>query len=314
MVRHPATAGAHTARGGSTRAFQPRTDISAAQPRMAEPGGLAVGQASGQQVQDGRSASHRRRARGWPRVLQRAQKKGGGNWCKDKAESQQRNIRRSGGAWCSQRRSPKKRQDFVRNAFGRWIRWSPPAPKTQEKTLTGGIKTNRQREPSRRMQERHEQRRAKMNKLQAAEVQLKKKVKALDRKVTDLQQYYSRREQALIREFKELLMAMPGEQRNCTPQVQVQQVLTLAASVESRPADIDRQQFQDYCSRFKYEVHEGGFCQGCDHFDCPLPPRETGYPESTTGTFYSSDVFHRDKDFCESCMFEYYRRIDCSLV
>ena len=44
---------------------------------------------------------------------------------------------------------------------------------------------------------------------------------------------------ALIREFKELLMVMPGEQRNLTPQVQVQQVLNLAASAESRSADID---------------------------------------------------------------------------
>lgn len=202
---------------------------------------------------------------------------------------------------------------FVQTAYGNWIRWQPPAPKKSEKKQPADLKQDYTSSSSTSRPNKKEKScctrlvAQRTRKLQRAATQQTLKIKALERKVADLRQFYSRREHALIREFKGLVAAARNKQNEQASEVQC--TLALAAVAETRPADIDWQQFQDYCSRFEWEVYEGGFCEGSNWFECPFPQPERGYPESTTGTFYSSDVFHMDKDLCEHCMFEYYRRI-----
>ena len=94
---------------------------------MAESGGPADERASGQGGDDRRTTAFRESA-GEKRVKEH------------KGQSRQRGPRRLQGQHCRRRESTRwgnrtKKADFVKTAYGNWIRWTPPRPKNAEEAL-----------------------------------------------------------------------------------------------------------------------------------------------------------------------------------
>merc|ERR1712159_13864 len=195
MVRHPTLTRAHDTCGGSTRAANSRTTRTAAQHVVAGSGGPADEQALGQERGD-RAASldHGDRGggtalppggRGGVEVLTQHQRQ-------PKFDSWKLRDRHGarGRRGISTRRgrvgrpNAERRGEWVRTGYGNWVRWSPPAPKAvkapREDAVVGGSLQGTTSRRAARMK--------KTRKTEAAEVQLKRKVKALETKCAELLQ------------------------------------------------------------------------------------------------------------------------------
>ena len=188
MVRHPAMAHAHFTRGGSTRAAS-RLESVAAQPRVAESGGPADERASGQGGDDRRTS--RQAAEPAVRASRStAFREGAGEEVKKehRGQSRQRGPRRLQGQHCRRRESTRwgnrtEKADFVKTAYGNWIRWTPPRPKNAEEALP--VRAVAERSSS-GMRVKRTEREEKTRKLEAAHTQLQRKVKALEAKCVEL--------------------------------------------------------------------------------------------------------------------------------
>lgn len=188
MVRHPAMAHAHFTRGGSTRAAS-RLESVAAQPRVAESGGPADERASGQGGDDRRTS---RQATGAAVRASRStafrESAGEKRMRENRQQSRSRGPRVSKGSHRRRRESTRwssrqKKAEFVKTAYGNWIRWTPPAPKTEEALPVRAVAER----SSSGMRVKRAEREEKTRKLEAAHVQLKRKVKALEAKCAGLQ-------------------------------------------------------------------------------------------------------------------------------
>ena len=191
MVRHPSLARAHNTCGGSTRAADPRRTLSAARQHPAESGRLTDGRASGQRRGDravlrgdvSRSDGSPLRSGG-----------GGGVWrvtqpilspelhgmpkfghdCPSGSQSLRMVRSATLGA----------QKKWVQTAYGNWVRWSPPTPKVVEAPHDEVVVARSSRDGrSKRMKKTQ-----KVEAAEVAQVQLKRKVKALERKCAELQQ------------------------------------------------------------------------------------------------------------------------------
>ena len=188
MVRHPAMAHAHFTRGGSTRAAS-RLESVAAQPRVAESGGPADERASGQGGDDRRTSRHAtepavrasrstafRESAGEKRMRENRQQ----SRSRGPRVSKSHRRRRETTRWSSRQ----KKAEFVKTAYGNWIRWTPPAPKTEEALPARAVAER----SSSGMRVKRAAREEKTRKLEAAHAQLKRKVKALEAKCVGLQE------------------------------------------------------------------------------------------------------------------------------
>ena len=205
MVRHPDLARAQNTCGGSTRAANPRRTLSAAQQRPAGHGGLKEDRASGQQRDDRPSPpDHVDRCGGTtfrhgggggggvvPRQCQRASSS---SW-KTMSSNIDRGCPRF---WTKRSRagSPGAQSKWIQTAYGNWIRWSPPTPRAVEAPQDSVVVVRSSQGTAAKSTAVRATRVEKTRQTEAAEVQLKRKVKALEKKCAELQQRVKAAEEA----------------------------------------------------------------------------------------------------------------------
>lgn len=162
---------AHFHRGESTGAAN-SSEPRVVQLSRAAPGGSALRSASQVSGQTDATLLRRRGKRGVEMLMDNMKTDRNGTTLSRTAAV----VARQEGTWCPRRErklsSTGRRPKFVKTGYGNWIRWNPPLPKFEEK--------NKSVVPKKRKEE-------KARKMEKVQVQLKKKVAALEKKNAALQ-------------------------------------------------------------------------------------------------------------------------------
>jgi len=175
-------------RGESTRRTRStRTPAGLVRPGAA-PGRHADGRASGQ-TQRQRAASLRA-TRDGARPPSAAGERGGEVKMNNMKTARPERLsttgfRRRDGARSSERRGTKGKPKFVQTHYGNWIRWLPPAPRQVEALQEAAGAARSTKRP--KTKKKHQDKECAQKRL-LAEQQLKRKVKALEKKCAGLQQ------------------------------------------------------------------------------------------------------------------------------